>query len=249
MDKENFTLNIKKMTIPNKRRILIFLLILFVIQLYMKPFLPFNFWLLDFQSSIITLSNGRQEVILVGMSHMGESSYYKELKRRFKFKKHIVLSEGVNFNNEEVTNIHSGKAFRLGLKTQEEFNIFNQERSMNSDINIEEMDKDVSDFLSLLFDSDQYEFKEHEIYNSFSFLKKLYSEVILKRNDKVISNILKNSDENIIVPWGAIHLIDLEKRLKNNGFKIVKKEHINVFSLPKVTYNFFSNYWSSYEKN
>lgn len=207
----------------------------------MKIYLPFNFWLLNFQSSVIILSNNSHEVILIGMSHIGSKEYYKNIQNRYKDKNHLILSEGVEFNNEEVSGIHSDKAKLLGLKTQEEFILFKTENTINSDININEMNSEVADFLNIVFSLDENQISALKPYNNFNFLSLVYNEVIIKRNNKVLKNIRINRNKDIIVPWGAIHLIDLERRLLKEGYKVNSREQLDVIFIPRIIYNFIRN--------
>lgn len=64
------------------------------------------------------------------------------------------------------------------------------------------------------------------IINLFSRQKRIENDIILKeRNQIALNGIFENlKDSNVASIWGAMHLIEMTKKLKKAGFKQVKKE-------------------------
>lgn len=237
------------------KRFLVFISFLIVIQLLTLNFyISFIGWNIYSTEKIFT--NGKRDITLLGMSHIGDESYFKNIEERYLRNKNnlIVLREGVKDNestkkdSDQISHFYSSLFFGL---TEQNEHFLESYSNVNSDLDISNMNLHTLDTLFYVF-----EIWKHVAFLRFDYVKisyeelneslkktdknEIYNEIILKRNDVIKKNIEKYNKENLLIPWGAFHHNDLEKYLIKNGYKEIKTNYIKVFNLlDSLVYSFF----------
>lgn len=185
------------------------------------------------------------ELRLLGMAHIGESAFYDQIKNSFQGAPALMLMEGVTDEKDllQTPPDYSFISENLGLDNQRDK--FAQE-DMPSMVDIVRADLDVADFASgtvevlnltgHLYSKEGFSFstvlaiQEHFVIpgNSENFFKDL----LTKRNDCLIGHIQENLEKYklIIVPWGAMHLPEIQAWVEKNGFVLKHESRRKVFA-------------------
>jgi uncharacterized protein YbaP (TraB family) len=221
------------------KRVIFLLLVQSLTLFFFVNILGFNLY----SKEVLYEKNGK-EVILLGISHIGDESYYKELSTRYLKKENLlVLTEGINVedNSEELTHKHSAKLF--GLVSQDS-SFMKEYDFKNVDISFNEIDVkylliieesfNAWEKLSLLNFKD---LKNINIHKEDVGLVDMYNEIIIKRNVNIKKEILMNKTNNILVPWGAIHHIDLHNFLIKQGYKLKDTNFIKIANIFNMLIN------------
>ncbi len=198
------------------------------------------------------LRKGDATVHLVGMVHIGEPAFYRNLYDSIP-QDALILAEGVTdkAGRMKAKPSYENAARGLGLESQGEFQrlLAGSKHPVEpatplaatpapksgptvvfADIDVADLSPTTLKFLEqvgTIFQSptlsgaiSRYfevatKFKEDEINN-------VMEEIVKKRNNKVLSEFDRYSGQykNIYIPWGALHMPDLEDKLKQRGFQI-----------------------------
>ncbi len=157
-----------------------------------------------------------KEIKLIGMIHIGEDSYYKNLTESIPLASSILLAEGVSDKNNLIKHRFSTKGFAqtYGLSSQEEMDIngeyisheqfissdFSQNGSelyiIRADVDVSSFSRDTINFLNIagehIFREDSFATGINE-YNKWlktnyspSFIANIKLDILEKRNEKVI---------------------------------------------------------------
>lgn len=211
-----------------------------ILQLLTLNFYVTNFGI-NLYSKEVTFTDGDRKVILLGVSHVGESEYFQSINNRYGHNYRILL-EGINGVPTDEAISHDSTALIFGLDYQKK-DFLKTNKHNNVDIHADELDEKISQTVSssLSFWKHLAVFNFKEAKESFSEVKdvsltELYDEVILKRNEKIKMEILTSTDD-VVIPWGAIHQNDMESFLLNNGYKKESTSFIKIASIPKILYN------------
>jgi hypothetical protein len=178
--------------------------------------------------------DGRR-VILIGMIHVGAAEFYEQIRNDFKDSKAIALTEGVS----DVHGLSSKEFHYEGVSGY--FGLVKQSRDLfpldrNADLDISELSKDLPRFLRAVGTCFRL-LSPHEMAKAIKmtfdesteeceFLKlKAPSleniDLLTSRNDRLFELLeLEIQNNDVIVPWGAKHLRDIENRLFAIGFKL-----------------------------
>lgn len=205
-----------------------------------------NFIGINIYTKKVTFEKEGRKVILLGMSHVADKSYYLNIENKFdKMKGNIlVLKEGINFDDEldqEIEINHSYFSKIFGLENQKS-NFLSGHNTINSDIHVSELSEETSNMIEASFNfwKNVAMFEYKKAVNSINSGVKinifhLYKEVILKRNELVKVNIHRHgSRSDILVPWGAIHNNDLENFLLKEGYVKKNTDYIKVTNIFKL---------------
>jgi len=177
------------------------------------------------------------EVELIGMMHIGDSSFYNEMLKTFDFKdshEAVILSEGVSDSKNLISDKFNYKklAGSVGLVSQE--NHYFDPKKYNiirADVDTSNFSKKTVDMLNTVakvLNGENIPFEEKIKFLKFS--KDIKSDIIKKRNKHLI-NVFKSVDgkyKKIIIPWGALHMPAFEKYLIKMGFKLENTYHYDV---------------------
>jgi uncharacterized protein YbaP (TraB family) len=184
----------------------------------------------NFNRVTVFEKNGKK-IILVGMTHIANKSFYDGLKNKYKGMNAVTLEEGVS-DNKKLLNKMSYKpiAKLLNIQSQPKTNeMFPNSR--NADVDIDLMDKKETFVIADLFNrmntiSEAINYPENSPRKTFVLDQpKMFeigkSDILLKRNKVLIDQIVKTIDSNntVIVPWGALHLTEISNFLSQNGYK------------------------------
>lgn len=205
-----------------------------------------------------TLTKGDKSVRLIGMVHIGDDAFYKNIFSSFP-PDSLVLAEGVSDRTGRMTGsmTYEGVAKVLGLSSQVEVQSQWMEKSekemaakpaerprpaplMNSDIDIADFSDNTIGFLRATADvygapsmSKAYErmLVMNERYTEQQ-ASAAFTEIIEKRNAHVLKTLdeqIKTRD-SIIIPWGAQHMPGLEKGLLERGYTVTAQQSRLVIS-------------------
>lgn len=212
--------------------------------------IPFKFG--NFLSISKTYRSGDSTVILLPMMHIAESSFYEKILPSFEDNA-LILLEGVKDSKKIVSNKldYSPIAHTMGLTSQGEF--FNEthfNKLSGKNLTLKYADVETSDLssnslsvindLSTLLAEKPFSIKK---YNSIQqqlaeplAIKNFFNDILIKRNDQLWENFEVNIEEysTIVIPWGAYHMPDLEKRLFNKGYRFIEKKERVVFNYIKL---------------
>ena len=201
-----------------------------------------------------------QEVRLVGMMHLGEPEVYHDIARSFLGPDTIVLEEGVTDEDAvlEQSLQYGTVAGRLGLTAQRSFGSYLSElddaKSMavderplpelrNADVDSRAFSSGTQrllakaavvwsddDFTRAFLDLYQELIEDPEATEDFLY------DIIELRNRHLERHLLValNERSRVIVPWGALHLPDIERFVIQLGFERVDEIERHVVSWPTL---------------
>ena len=205
-----------------------------------------------------TLTKGDKTVRLIGMVHIGDDAFYKNIFSSFP-PDSLVLAEGVSDRTGRMTGsmTYEGVAKVLGLSNQVEVQSQWIEKSvkdmqaaspgrprpvplMSGDIDISDFSDQTIGFLRATADvygaptmSKAYErmVAMNEIYSEEQ-ASTAFTEVIEKRNTHVLNTLDEQikTRNSIVIPWGAQHMPGLEKGLLTRGYAITAQQSRLVIS-------------------
>ncbi len=184
------------------------------------------------------------ELRLQGMAHIAGQDFYKKIKESLGSRQAIMLMEGVTDEKDllETPPDYEGIAGNLGLASQRDH--FSP-AEMPENVKVIRADLDTSDFKPLtieilnfigkVYAKDGINFsnllmmyiKMSDIETSRAFL----GDLISRRNLCLIEHIRDSLGKTrlIVVPWGAMHLPQIEKWAIKEGFALkTVKEHLVV---------------------
>lgn len=200
------------------------------------------------------LQKDEHRVHLIGLAHIGESEFYRDLQNTFKQPidgDRLVLTEGVTDESNILPagfksgNTYAGFAQQLGLEEQKSFagqGDANSEISvadlgsvtfMNADIDISELKPVHLNLLITLLETmesgDLIEslIASSSIQISSEEMEDFLLEGLIGQRNEHLMTVFKTAHpdfEEIHIPWGAAHLPDLERRFLSEGFSLISKK-------------------------
>jgi hypothetical protein len=210
-----------------------------------------------------------QIIRLVGMVHIGQENYYRDIAESMGDSRMIILAEGVADEDNLIQNrLDYGKVgSALGLVTQEELTFVgkvvspddlerpnradedqNLPHIIRADIDVRQFDPFTVEFLNVLgktmfsgssatAGAQTYKtwIDDHVTAESAQII---WRDILYRRNEEVIRymNLALGKYETIIIPWGAIHMPEIEKAVVEKGFSLVETHERLSFDLRKVPY-------------
>lgn len=206
-----------------------------------------------------TFEKDGKVVKLVGMIHLGKKEYYQAIKNDNSIDNSIALTEGITNNSNEVIPESLGYADLasvLGLNNQwPSDKLFINPVSADVDYSDLPSDsrKDLDVFDQIITNFIQFHKKEitsDELYrhlalsqneinrtaNKFSDKNISSNPLLLERNNFLWGKLLEleESSDTIIIPWGALHLQDIEDRLISRGYRLKEKKTYLAVDLKEV---------------
>lgn len=191
--------------------------------------------------------NGKT-IHLIPMIHVGAKEFYEELSDIEATKKTLILLEGVSDEKNLLTKIsYSKMAKSAGLDEQaEHFKPQAKTKELQKNISYIVSDVDASKFTP---ETREFINKTMKTMSDKSFLESMFAsssdfnvpgdaanlsaDLIEKRNHEVIKTLAKNESkfERIYIPWGAMHLPEIEREVKKLGYKMTLKRERPVISI------------------
>ncbi len=167
-------------------------------------------------------------ILLVPMSHVGDSGFYQKLSQSFP-KNAIILMEGVSDNQNLLTNkiTYKRMANSMGLTEQvEEFRP--QGQMVPADLDVDQFTTNTINLLNLIMLvhakglNDKTLLALTEYVPPPHFEKQLFDDLLRKRNAHLLKEISSRllQTENIIVPWGAAHIPEIAKEIQKESFRL-----------------------------
>jgi hypothetical protein len=195
-------------------------------------------------------TRGDREVVLVGMSHLGRKGVYEALLQQPDGTPTVVLAEGVSDREGLLRGIGGlgSVAAELGLDVQPEPDAMVAAEpdapgnEAEAQVEIESADVDVStfrttsvDFLRLAFrvaaaPEDGEARAELEALlsrpDAAEIWRGFFDDVLTKRNEHLLTRIddALARRQRVVVPWGVLHLADIQAGLHERGFALASSE-------------------------
>ncbi|MFA7578355.1 MAG: hypothetical protein WC002_09855 [Candidatus Muiribacteriota bacterium] len=178
-------------------------------------------------------------VQLIGMIHIGAKDFYHNILKSIDKDNTIVLAEGISDKNNllkiKPTYVQLSKT--LNLETQAENFALDQSKYdiIVADIDVSEFSEHTIHIVNSVLDMLENTSSAGEFLTKYqeldSYMRKpgmidrFYNDILHKRNETIL-NHLDNAIEkydNIVIPWGAYHLDEIEKDLIANGFRLTDR--------------------------
>ena len=194
---------------------------------------------LSFISRERTFVLGENKVVLLGMVHIARSKFYDSIEKAYRGSDYLTLSEGVKDKNKlcpkkldygylaDLVNLAAQpKKMKLG-------------RTINCDQDCSELPKKAIKRINIICNCIEI-LKKPDLSKLPKLLKQIKKisshastvaepnrELLDSRNKNLIKCIDKklSKEKNILIPWGAAHLPEIEDYLVKKGFKIKKTKH------------------------
>ena len=187
------------------------------------------------------------ELRFLGMAHIGGDDFYQDLKKNLAGRPALMLMEGVTDDNDllKTPPEYGSAANYLGLASQrEKFS----PAEMPETVEVIRADLDTSDFSADTIEAlnfiGQIYSKEGINFSNLLLMymrmsnpekaRSLMQDLITKRNRCLIEHLRQNLAKNslIIVPWGAMHLPQIEEWATSEGFVLKEKVSRPVIRFP-----------------
>ena len=185
-------------------------------------------------------AQGENEVRLVGMMHVGEDESYRALTASFVSENTIVLEEGVSDEGAvlEGALTYERLARNLGLQTQQPIGFYLFPDGVtgaagewpvlrNADVDARVFAPETVEYLALaagIWDTDEpllafIDFYRHVLEHP-ELAEVFLRDILELRNRHLLAQIqiALPQYKNVIVPWGALHLPEIERKLLEQGF-------------------------------
>jgi hypothetical protein len=192
-----------------------------------------------------------QEIRLVGMMHVGEEHAYRELVRSFSVPATVVLEEGVRDESQLMPEplAYDGVASVLGLDSQRELSSYVPREEgrpppewpvwRNADVDLAQFAPETLAWLDrvreLWASEDALEALAEIVRTSSedpAVLEAIERDVFSHRNEHLLQQIEEAllEFERVVVPWGALHMPEIEAAVLEDGFALERSERRRLVS-------------------
>ncbi len=187
------------------------------------------------------------ELRLLGMSHVAEPGFYQNIKDGLRGKAALMLMEGVSDEKKLLAQPldYANLAAKLGIDNQrDKFS----PKEMPDGVEIVRADLDAADFapetVDILNSIGKVYAKDGLNMANLLMLymklsdsdtsRELMKDLIAKRNHCLIEHLKQNLTTHnlILVPWGALHLPDIEKWVTAEGFALKEQKSRMLLRFP-----------------
>jgi len=175
------------------------------------------------------INNDGKRIILMPMSHVGQKEFYERLIENISpDEKLIFIDEGIRYNKKEQVKKITENINKI-IKKKEDYvcqndyfyTLIKDFNRVNGDVHVD----DLHPILRKDYLNQELNEKEKEI------LKDLYiTEKINKRDEIAVAKMKEIYDDyNVFIfPWGASHMIGIEKLISESGFVEEESRKFNV---------------------
>lgn len=194
-------------------------------------------------------TKGNKRVHLIPMVHIGTEEFYQDVAKFDGSGKTLVLLEGVKDQKKLMSHMSYNKtAESLGLESQEEH--FHPDKLAHqkdvtfivADVDVSEFNQSTRDFInSLTKQMDEQSFFEVFIQGTSlpiapGDVGNIAVDIIEKRNKKVLDEFKANEKKFDVfyIPWGALHLPEIEREIKSYGYKLTNTKSRTVIPVDQV---------------
>ena len=192
-----------------------------------------------------TFQKNNQSIVLIPMVHIGGEEFYKNVLKEYYQKEGIVLQEGVNDETKRLVHgaDYKGVAQALGLSTQkDQFKLpeSSKLKLVTADVDTTVFDQETINKLNLIFKfTSDLKGKSEDALSDFLKLQVLmanrestaafFEDILIKRNRVLIQNLNQYKENNLIlVPWGALHLPEIQSYLIDQGYQLTYEDKVSV---------------------
>ncbi|SRR6266403_308851 len=178
-------------------------------------------------TDVITLKRGNQQILLVGVKHVGSIKYYKQIQSILDTCS-TVLYEGIDLGDEKsVEYEEASKTLKESYEKIDDSTIVYQADYIEysddwylSDLN--------SDDMVAIFNSKSWYL---DVMKNSLYDPKIYNAVIILRNNKTVLysiRLLGKHHNNITILYGNLHLKHFIEEFSKLGFVVAKEEEITL---------------------
>lgn len=196
--------------------------------------------MLNFKTREFTLKKNNHKIVLLGTSHIAEKQFYDKIKDNKDYKDLLLLAEGVQNTKTNMGNYNFFSEL-FGLKCQK-VKLIESDNIIHADIQFDDFSVECRSHLKKMFkvlkgfetrniDLIVDNFETNQSKNNFKY------EILNKRNENLLSIIKQNSDKNLLIPWGALHIKYLKDKLKKEGYVVVKRKTFKILNIGTVLKN------------
>ena len=193
---------------------------------------------------------GSKTIHLIPMIHVGTETFYKEISLMNATKKSLVLMEGVSDLKDLLEPVSYKKmAESAGLQTQGDHfrpqttkELKDNLSYLIADVDASEFNPETRKFLNnTLKDLGQKSFFElllssKESKPTSGQMSNFAVDVLEKRNQKLLKDLRANENkfEVFYIPWGALHLPEIEREIIKDGYVQVSSKERPVIPLAEI---------------
>lgn len=184
---------------------------------------------------------GEKAVHLIGMMHIGESDFYRDLVESFSRLDSIVLLEGVTDEEDLISDdfSYSGIAAAIGLDTQSLQEGSEAYRGRHADVDASAFSAGTINLINTtaaLFATDTLakrieasRMQGLAVYST-EHIHAIVQDLLLMRNEHLLDELEEALDQydRVVIPWGAAHMPGLEEGILDLGFEHKHSRRHNV---------------------
>jgi hypothetical protein len=173
--------------------------------------------------------NDGKTIQLFPMAHVAEADFYQKVSQSFPTNS-IILMEGVTDNRNLLTNKISYKrmATFLGLAEQHEKFAPSRGEMVRADVDVDQFATNTIGLLNVVMLIHSKGVNAETVLKLIQypqppqFQEQLFDDLVRKRNQHLLEEIHArlSQSENIIVPWGALHMPEIAKEIQKSGFRL-----------------------------
>lgn len=192
------------------------------------------------------LVRGDQRVDLIGMIHVGDEAAYPQLFATIPVVNSVVLEEGVSDAQGALgeTSGYSRMASALGVSQQRPVDELTSIRTRNADVDVARFSDRTRELLGkvLAIHGGDEPLAATMAYMRFvnaqpdqeAMLRQLYEDIVVLRNANLIDAIERSLADGYrpVVPWGALHLPEVERHLLDGGFRVAEQRRVTLIAYP-----------------
>ena len=178
-------------------------------------------------------------VQLFPMSHVGDSSFYRDIAQTFPTNS-IILMEGVSDDHNLLTNKISYRRMAASIGVSEQAREFKptQGEMVRADVDVAQFATNTISFLNMVMIFHARGVQPDNVQQLLQyappphFEEQLFNDLLTKRNQHVLremTNRLAETD-HIIVPWGAAHMPGIAGEVLKSGFHLAETQEYVVIS-------------------
>lgn len=199
--------------------------------------------------------NGKT-IHLIPMIHIGQETFYKDVSRIEATRKTLLLLEGVTDEKKLMAEFdYSHIAKKTGLDQQSKHFAPAASKNLQKNLDYRLADVDVSEFspgtrsflnktLKSISEKSLFEtlFISKDDFKDAQDMVHLTVDLLDRRNAKVLKELRANENafEVFYIPWGAMHMQELEREIIKMGYIEQYKKERDVISMAKITEKMFS---------
>tara|TARA_Y100000034_G_C6910079_1_gene424076 strand:+ start:13011 stop:13850 length:840 start_codon:yes stop_codon:yes gene_type:complete len=239
-----------KVLFGSKKKLLAIIILIAAVQLLTSSYYV-NLFGWNLYSVERVFQKGNKTITLLGTVHIADKEYYDEISNRYK--NSLFLLEMVEKDVEmDVPMTYKGLSEYVDLSAQEmhfdpnrdgnKFIVADKKMSELNNLSIKTL-KDVFTYIDLIPKGELSKMDLEDI-SFIDKMKNMKRDIIDGRSVRLMEHIYEfEGQENLVVPWGALHLPYVQDKIKELGYIKVKESRLKAFNVVKYLYTFLTKYY------